>query len=302
MEYHSTEIENFKKERKTGFNWKLAGLAIIVLVLCGIGIVLYNNYQRQAAEEARIRFEEEVRTEKETAVNEIADIAGSYELEDVTIALRTESNRGQDVYYVDITCSNWSSFTSYEMLALYQKMNSEIKDMNLKIGKESGVLLGNVYSDDDIYVITLGSNGKNSTVERNGKVIYEIAAKMKSSGLKSAKTTVRSSSGSKADNVSQEYKNALTKGLSYARNLHMSKRAIYDQLTSSYGEGFSADAAQYAIDNMTGVDWNANALAKARDYYTRMSMSKSAVYDQLTSEYGEQFTASEAQYAIDHLD
>lgn len=81
----------------------------------------------------------------------------------------------------------------------------------------------------------------------------------------------------------------------------MSRKAVYNQLTSSYGEGFSTDAAQYAIDNMTGVDWNANALAKAQEYYTGMSMSKSAVYDQLTSEYGEQFTASEAQYAIDHL-
>jgi len=32
-----------------------------------------------------------------------------------------------------------------------------------------------------------------------------------------------------------------------------------------------------------------------------MSMSKSAIYDQLISEYGEQFTAEEAQYAIDNL-
>ena len=81
----------------------------------------------------------------------------------------------------------------------------------------------------------------------------------------------------------------------------MSKKGVYDQLTSSYGEGFSADTAQYTIDHMTGVDWNANALEKAKQYYSNMSMSKSAVYDQLTSEYGEQFTASEAQYAIDHL-
>ena len=94
----------------------------------------------------------------------------------------------------------------------------------------------------------------------------------------------------------------MNRGLSYAQNLHMSKKAVYDQLTSSYGEGFPADAAQYAIDNMTGVDWNANALEKAKQYYYNMSMSKSAVYDQLTSEYGEQFTASQAQYAIDHLD
>ena len=100
----------------------------------------------------------------------------------------------------------------------------------------------------------------------------------------------------------QKLEYALTKGLQYANQLHMSKQAIYDQLTSSYGEGFPADAAQYAVDNMTGVDWNANALEKAKQYYYDMAMSKSAVYDQLTSSYGEQFTASQAQYAIDHLD
>ena len=30
-------------------------------------------------------------------------------------------------------------------------------------------------------------------------------------------------------------------------------------------------------------------------------MSRSAIYDQLTSSYGEQFTAEEAQYAVDNL-
>ena len=33
-----------------------------------------------------------------------------------------------------------------------------------------------------------------------------------------------------------------------------------------------------------------------------MNMSKDAIYDQLTSEYGEKFTAEEAKYAIDNLD
>lgn len=32
-----------------------------------------------------------------------------------------------------------------------------------------------------------------------------------------------------------------------------------------------------------------------------MSMSDSAIYDQLISEYGEKFTPEEAQYAIDNL-
>jgi hypothetical protein len=49
------------------------------------------------------------------------------------------------------------------------------------------------------------------------------------------------------------------------------------------------------------ADWNANALAKAKSYQDDMHMSPSAIYDQLTSEYGEQFTADEAQYAIDNL-
>lgn len=30
----------------------------------------------------------------------------------------------------------------------------------------------------------------------------------------------------------------------------MSKKGIYDQLTSEYGEAFPADAAQYAVDNL----------------------------------------------------
>lgn len=103
------------------------------------------------------------------------------------------------------------------------------------------------------------------------------------------------------ETVSKEYKNALKKAESYAKTLHMSKAAIYDQLTSEYGEQFPADAAQYAIDNLE-FDWNANALEKAKSYQETMSMSKSAIYDQLISEYGEQFTAEEAQYAIDHLE
>ena len=83
--------------------------------------------------------------------------------------------------------------------------------------------------------------------------------------------------------------------------MHMSKQAIYDQLTSEYGEQFPADAAQYAVDNLN-ADYKQNALEKAKTYQDNMNMSKSAIYDQLVSEYGEQFTAEEAQYAIDNLE
>ncbi len=44
-----------------------------------------------------------------------------------------------------------------------------------------------------------------------------------------------------------------------------------------------------------------SALAKASDYATTMYMSKQGVYDQLVSEYGEQFSKKAAQYAIDNV-
>lgn len=101
--------------------------------------------------------------------------------------------------------------------------------------------------------------------------------------------------------VPKEYRNALHKAENYSKMMHMSKQRIYDQLTSEYGEKFTAEQAQYAIDNIKG-DYLEAALKSAKNYQETMNMSKDAIYDQLTSEYGEKFTAEEAQYAIDNLD
>jgi F0F1-type ATP synthase membrane subunit b/b' len=46
------------------------------------------------------------------------------------------------------------------------------------------------------------------------------------------------------EEVPREYKAALKKAETYAKTMHMSKAAIYDQLVSEYGEGFPAEAAQ----------------------------------------------------------
>lgn len=101
-------------------------------------------------------------------------------------------------------------------------------------------------------------------------------------------------------NLPTEYKSALNKAYAYSEKMSMSKMGLYDQLTSEYGEKFSAEAAQYAIDNVK-ADWNANALTKARSYQESMSMSPEAIREQLTSEYGEKFTPEEADYAIQNL-
>lgn len=102
------------------------------------------------------------------------------------------------------------------------------------------------------------------------------------------------------DNVPTEYKSALASAESYSSVMHMSKAGIYDQLVSEYGDQFSAEAAQYAVDNLK-ADYKANALLSAKDYQESMSMSPEAIRDQLTSESGEKFTQEEADFAVQHL-
>ncbi|CAN5336012.1 hypothetical protein BH09PAT4_BH09PAT4_07250 [soil metagenome] len=113
-------------------------------------------------------------------------------------------------------------------------------------------------------------------------------------------TTPSATLEKKEQTVPAEYVSALNKAYSYAKTMNMSKAGIYDQLTSEYGEKFTANAAQYAIDNVQ-ADWKANALAKAQSYQSDMDMSPAAIHDQLVSSYGEKFTVEEADYAIAHL-
>ncbi len=103
------------------------------------------------------------------------------------------------------------------------------------------------------------------------------------------------------DKIPTEYKSALKRANDYSRTLYMSKKGIYDQLISAYGDKFSPEAAQYAVDTMT-ADWKENALTKAQIYSDTMNLSKAKIYEQLTSVYGEQFTSEEAQYAVDNVE
>lgn len=65
--------------------------------------------------------------------------------------------------------------------------------------------------------------------------------------------------------IPKEYESALKKAETYSELMHMSKQGIYDQLVSEYGEQFSEEAAQYAMDNLD-ADYKQNALEKAKIY------------------------------------
>lgn len=121
---------------------------------------------------------------------------------------------------------------------------------------------------------------------------------MASSGTVSSNQ--KASSGTVSSNIPREYRSALKKAKTYAKTMNMSKIGIYNQLVSEYGENFPAEAAEYAMENIS-FNWKQNALKKAKTYANTMDMSNSAIYEQLISTYGENFTREEAQYAIDNL-
>lgn len=94
----------------------------------------------------------------------------------------------------------------------------------------------------------------------------------------------------------QEFQDAMAHSDSYVF-LSFSKAEIYDKLGYA---GYSPEAAQYVIDNLD-VDYKQHALAKAQSYKDGWDNTTEEIRDQLTSEYGEQFTAEEADYAIANL-
>lgn len=138
------------------------------------------------------------------------------------------------------------------------------------------------------------------TTEQIAKEKTDAEAKAAADAEAKAEKEAKEEKEKKEASIPTEYKTALKKAKIYSESMYMSKKGLYEQLTSENGEKFTAEAAQYAIDNLQ-ADYKQNALKKAQTYQEAMSMSPSSIYDQLISEYGEKFTAEEAQYAIDNL-
>lgn len=112
--------------------------------------------------------------------------------------------------------------------------------------------------------------------------------------------SIKNKESKKEEDIPKEYKSALKKAQMYVDAMPLSKSKLFNQLTLKYGEKFSTQATQYAVDNVD-VNWNENALEIAKVYKESMSMPPSEIYKKLTSEDGEAFSKEEAQYAIDNL-
>jgi Host cell surface-exposed lipoprotein len=93
---------------------------------------------------------------------------------------------------------------------------------------------------------------------------------------------------------------ALQSAESYLAMSGFSKQGLYEQLSSSAGEGFTQGQAQYAVDHVD-ADWNREAVQSARSYLELMPMSRAELIEQLSSSAGEGFTYEQALYAVNKV-
>jgi hypothetical protein len=91
-----------------------------------------------------------------------------------------------------------------------------------------------------------------------------------------------------AIDAAQQYL-SLGQGFSY--------QGLLQQLTSSYGSGFSASDANFAI-NYLQPDWDAQAVLAAKGYLALGGFSHDSLLQQLTSPDGGGFTYAQAEYAL----
>ena len=98
--------------------------------------------------------------------------------------------------------------------------------------------------------------------------------------------------------------NAYGQARQYLQTMPFSRAGLLDQLTSEYGGQFPPQDAEFGVARLEaegGVDWFAEAVEAAEAYQGVMPMSRQALIDQLTSEYGSQFTLEQATHAVNTL-
>jgi Host cell surface-exposed lipoprotein len=144
-------------------------------------------------------------------------------------------------------------------------------------------------------------------IKKHGENVYRVTATKKgydSSGT-DASVTRRLSAAEKAV-IRQEKaerranRRALQAAESYLAMSGMSKKGLFEQLSSSAGEGFTQAQAQYAVDHVD-ADWNKEAVESARSYLDMTPMSRNELIEQLSSSAGEGFTYEQALYAVNKV-
>ena len=97
-------------------------------------------------------------------------------------------------------------------------------------------------------------------------------------------------------------KNAYKAAKNYLAFMSFSKDGLINQLSSEYGDGYSVEDAEFAVNYLEEngeVDWNEQAYKAAKNYLNTMSFSLDNLINQLESDAGDKYTHEQAVYGAE---
>ncbi|MGD8201282.1 Ltp family lipoprotein [Ornithinimicrobium sp. W1679] len=106
-----------------------------------------------------------------------------------------------------------------------------------------------------------------------------------------------------ADEMSSSQRNAVRAAQNYLEFMPFSRQGLIEQLSSEYGDQYSVEDATFAVDTVEDqVDWNEQAALAAENYLETMPFSRQGLIEQLSSEYGDQYTPEQATSGVDAVE
>lgn len=98
-----------------------------------------------------------------------------------------------------------------------------------------------------------------------------------------------------AQSLTGPQKNAVRSAKQYLSLQGFSRDGLIEQLSSSFGDGYSKSDATVAVDSLN-VDWNKQAEKSARNYLDLSGFSCNGLIEQLSSSAGDKYTRQQATH------
>ena len=133
------------------------------------------------------------------------------------------------------------------------------------------------------------------------KAAAEKAAAAKAAADKAVAAKAAAEKAAESAKGTPSQQNAYDAAVDYLDLSAFSRAGLIGQLSSEYGSQFPAADAEFAVSRLERegeVDWNAEAAEAAKDYLELSSFSRQGLLDQLTSEFGSQFTPAQAKHGV----
>lgn len=151
--------------------------------------------------------------------------------------------------------------------------------------------------------IAAGSGGNSNDEQESGQKV-ESASENKDSLASSEDVVSEVADTNESEEVKMTagQKNAYKAAKNYLAFMSFSKDGLINQLSSEYGDGYSVEDAEFAVNYLEEngeVDWNEQAYKAAKNYLNTMSFSLDNLINQLESDAGDKYTHEQAVYGAE---